>query len=147
MDKSTYLIDAITYSDVILKAPSSVLDPVIRIQTTSANIPFYTYLHINEFARYYFINDIISIRDDLWELRCHVDVLYTYYSTLTSSLLGLNCVVARNETTYDLKMTDERLAFENGYVVSTIAGSSIFTDATGTGALDQNTIMITTVSG
>ena len=60
-----------------LKDNTSVLDPVIIIQT-SDNIYTYNYMYISDFGRYYFINDIVSLNNNRWMIKAHVDVLETY---------------------------------------------------------------------
>lgn len=60
----------------VLREPSSVTNPVIKIELGD---PIgCNYAHISEFNRYYFIDDIISIRSGLWELHLRVDVLMSF---------------------------------------------------------------------
>lgn len=63
-----------------LRAQCSIIDPVIEIQldTLRLNISQCNYLYIPDFKRYYFIKNITVIRQNLWQISCHVDVLYTY---------------------------------------------------------------------
>ena len=56
-----------------LKDETSVENPTILV-ATSANISGYNYMYIQEFGRYYFITDIVSVRDGLWAVSGHVDV-------------------------------------------------------------------------
>ena len=59
-----------------LREPSSITNPVIKIELGD---PIgCNYAHILEFNRYYFIDDIISIRSGLWELHLRVDVLMSF---------------------------------------------------------------------
>ena len=61
-----------------LRDESSVIDPVIMIEKNNPTLYNYNYMYIPEFKRWYYINDIISIRNGLWEIHAHVDVLYTW---------------------------------------------------------------------
>ena len=61
-----------------LKDGASVINPTILLQATPATVQQIVtsnYLQIPEFGRYYFIRDISSVRTNLWEISCHVDVL------------------------------------------------------------------------
>lgn len=62
-----------------LKEPCSILNPVINIQTIPVqNTPdVFTYAHINQFDRYYFVKDW-TWNDGLWTVSLEVDVLATY---------------------------------------------------------------------
>ena len=88
-----------------LRAPSSIIDPVIVIdKPTVFTIAQANYAYIDEFDRYYYINDIVVISDDLLELHMHVDVLYTYASGIRSN----TAVVGRQQqkANYDLLLSD-----------------------------------------
>lgn len=86
-----------------LREACSIIDPVIKIEDyTNFNIKNANYLYITEFGRYYYINNIVTITDKIFELHCHVDVLKTY----SSSIRGCNAVVARQEHQYNLYLQD-----------------------------------------
>lgn len=62
-----------------LKAETSILDPIILVKADNVNsYARCNYMYIAEFSRYYYINDVRSVRNDIIEIRAHVDVLYTY---------------------------------------------------------------------
>lgn len=65
-----------------LKDECSVLNPTIFIE--SDNLSDYNYLYIKEFNRYYFINDIKNVRNNIWSITGEVDVLYTYKDKILS---------------------------------------------------------------
>lgn len=59
-----------------LRNETSITDPTIIVESEK---PInYNYLYIPEFSRSYFINNMRSIRTNLWELQCHVDVLNSF---------------------------------------------------------------------
>lgn len=68
--------DPIQFTSCQLKENTSVLDPVILLETE--NPTAYNYMRIPQFSRYYFITDMKSIRNNLWEISGTVDVLETY---------------------------------------------------------------------
>ena len=74
------LTDSISLPDCYLKENTSVISPVIFIQTT-LDLTSYNYAYISLFGdRYYYITDITSVRNGLWQLNLKVDVLMTYKS-------------------------------------------------------------------
>lgn len=74
-----------------LKDECSVLNPTIFIE--SDNLSDYNYLYIKEFNRYYFINDIKNIRNNIWSITGEVDVLYTY----KDKILSLPLILEKSE--------------------------------------------------
>mgnify|MGYP003288736471 CR=1 FL=1 len=85
-----------------LKAESSLIDPIITIEDPDQIIIASNYAYIPDFGRYYFITNIESIRNNLWRLTMHVDVLFTY----RAEILTNNAIIERNENEYDLKLND-----------------------------------------
>ena len=63
--------------DGTLREDTSIKAPVIKIAANS-EIVNYNYAYISAFSRYYFISDIKSIRNGLWELYLIVDVLMSF---------------------------------------------------------------------
>lgn len=66
-----------------LRNETSVLDPDILIEVE--NPTSFNYMHIPSFGRYYFITDMEHIRNGLWRIHGHVDVLTTYASEILDS--------------------------------------------------------------
>lgn len=69
------------------------------------------YAYIPEFNRYYFINDIISVRKNIWQLVMNVDVLMSY----KDHILKLDAFIGRNEFNYDVTLADDKLNYYNYY--------------------------------
>ena len=88
-----------------IREPTSLIDPVIVLQYNS--VVGYNYCYIPEFERYYFIDDLVSIRNGLVEIHCHVDVLNTYGNAVRE----LHAFVARSNVNYDGTIIDERALF------------------------------------
>lgn len=105
-----------------LRNESSVINPSFIIE--NANVSEYNYCYIQEFGRYYFINNITSIRYNLWKIDCSVDVLMSF----KQQILDLDVIVSdlsygeRDESTYVLgsqwattvKTKTDVLVFPNG---------------------------------
>lgn len=125
-----------------IRGKSSVMNPTITIETESANIVWCNYLYIEEWGRYYFVNEITSIRTKLWALSCHVDVLSTYKTQIRK----LSGIIARQENLYNLYLDDDKFlvnaqrmywtkAFPNRVQAANSGGSSfILTLAGGAGS-------------
>lgn len=77
VDKTNFITNRFVMNGS-LRDESSVIDPVIMIEKNNPTLYDYNYMYIPEFKRWYYINDIISIRNGLWEIHAHVDVLYTW---------------------------------------------------------------------
>lgn len=84
-----------------LKDTTSVLNPVLILKTSDP-VYNYNYLYIQEFGRYYFINDIRSVNNNVWEISAHVDVLETY----KSAILANSAVIKRQASQYNLYLDD-----------------------------------------
>ncbi|MBO7733556.1 MAG: hypothetical protein J6S67_13410 [Methanobrevibacter sp.] len=84
-----------------LREETSIVNPeiIVEYNGTLTNV---NYMYISTFHRYYFINNIESIRTGLWKIYAHCDVLKTY----AQAILGCDCVVARNQNEYNLMLND-----------------------------------------
>lgn len=60
-----------------LKDGCSIENPEILIANAN-NMADCNYMHIPDFNRFYFITDIVSVRDGLWLISGHVDVLMSF---------------------------------------------------------------------
>lgn len=69
-----------TVADIQLKGGTGILRPVFLLNSTSLS---FNYVKFNN--RYYFVTDIKSVRDNLWELSCEVDVLATWVGAIVGS--------------------------------------------------------------
>lgn len=76
-----------------LRSDCSIVDPVVvlEIDQTRLNMPLINYAYIPDFNRYYFIENITVVREGLWEISLHCDVLKTY----AGQIRALPAVVSR----------------------------------------------------
>ena len=68
--------------DCIIKQPASIDNPTFVIQDATFNMMFNYAKWDNT---YYFIEDIVSVRNDIWEVSCVIDVLATYKTDILAS--------------------------------------------------------------
>lgn len=86
-----------------LKENTSLTDPIIKLTgKTFSEMGSINYMRIDELNRYYFINDVISINNDIVEIHAHVDVLTTYRDQIRAQ----NAIVARQEKKWNLYLND-----------------------------------------
>lgn len=97
------LTDILTVSGV-LKSDTSIIDPVIIIEADLSDLRSANYMHISAFGRYYYINDIVSVKNGLVEISSHVDVLMTYKNDIKDS----TAIIRRQErkSMYNLYLND-----------------------------------------
>ena len=94
-------LDAGLTMNCVLKEESSILKPTIIIEAATPPIT-YNYMYIQELQRYYFIDDIVSKNNKIWEITGHVDVLQTYQN----GILAQDAVIRRQQNKYNLYLND-----------------------------------------
>lgn len=97
-----------------LREQTSIIDPVINIETTE-NISGYNYMYIPEFGRYYYIRGIDSVKGNLWRVSGHVDVLMSF----KSQILENSGVIERQENNWNLYLPDPNFQTENRTQIQT----------------------------
>lgn len=90
---------------------TDILNPILKLASGRADC---NYVKINDFgSRYYFVNSVESLPGGHCLLHCHVDVLYTY----KTAILGLTCLVSRNEFQENPYLVDTLLPVEKQFTV------------------------------
>lgn len=106
-----------------LKEDCSIIDPVIKIVGDVSSMSSVNHMYIPSFSRYYFINNVISINNEICEVHAHVDVLSTYKDEIRAQ----RAVVSRQEKKWNLYLNDGVFkTYQNPYII-TKAFSSGFT--------------------
>lgn len=82
-----------------LRNESGIMSPSILIQGT---YPSANYCYISDWGRYYFIEEIISVRNNISEIRCRIDTLMTYAQQIRS----LTAIIKKQENDYNLYIND-----------------------------------------
>ena len=125
LDKDFVGITALTGE---LKENTSVIDPIVTIQTTEDYMFGYTdnentyhhgcnYFSIPKFNRYYFLTDVIVLETGLYEIHGHVDVLGSFKTSIREQ----TAIVKRqaNDNAYNLYINDNSLkAYQDPYVIT-----------------------------
>lgn len=120
----TKSLTAVTTLSGSLKERTSMIDPSVIIQMDYA--PAFNYCHIPAFGRYYFVKNITNLRDNIWLVDMHVDVLMSY----RSQILQCRGICGRQEKVGNLYIPDPQRVTENDFfvVTKTIPGSYFLTD-------------------
>lgn len=82
----------------VLREQSSIINPVIKVQSTE--LPDFNYAYVPDFKRYYFIVGIRNISTNIWELSLGVDVLESFKSSLATQLVILSDTQITGATNY-----------------------------------------------
>ena len=106
VDKTAELSTVGTISGV-LRQECSLIDPEIIIQYDKP--PDFNYCYIANFGRYYYVENIVSMRQNLWRVRLRCDVLMTY----KTQILNLTARIARQQYTYSYRQIDSEIPFTN----------------------------------
>ena len=98
--------------DCKFKQPTSLLEPVLIVAFNTK--PYYNYFSIDN--RYYWITDITSLKEDLWQISGKVDVLATYRRHIQNTR-----AFVLYDSTANTQLPDNRLAIQtdcNAYTAS-----------------------------
>lgn len=79
------------------------INPIFDIEWTQ--IPTFNYVYLNMFGRYYFVDNIECVRNNLYRIYCSIDVLMSY----KEQLQDLQVYVTRQENNYNEYLPDEKL--------------------------------------
>lgn len=98
-----------------LREETSIVNPVILIETNDTNVFKANYLTIDDFGRHYYIKNIDIVRTGLIRISAHVDVLMTYKDQIKQC----QCIVAKQENKYNLYLDDGTFRYYNNPQVVT----------------------------
>ena len=109
--------------DGTLKDGTSIIDPSILCYNIDRFIADINYFYIDETERYYFINGVEVVRNGLWQISGHVDVLSTY----KTAILANRAIIQRSESNYNLKLNDGLFKTQQNPRITTIPFGTGFT--------------------
>lgn len=110
--------------DCVLKQGTSFLNPVLIVNLVSK--PSYNYMKFDN--RYYWITDIISVKNDLWEIYGRVDVLSTF-----SGHIKATSAFVLYDSTANTQLPDTRLAIKTDCDVYTATANMPWSFSSGNG--------------
>lgn len=101
MDKSAYLTEIIQSTGTLRRA-TSIISP--EFEFIYNKVPDFNYVYIPNFNRYYFIDNIVSLRNSVWTLSLSVDVLMSFKEQIKEC----DGFIARNEFEFNHYLIDNR---------------------------------------
>lgn len=81
-----------------LRNESNVVTPSIIINIENPTI--YNYAYIEDFGRYYFITDYISLRTGIWQINLKSDVLMSFKDSILASYVLINNTETTGKNNY-----------------------------------------------
>lgn len=84
INKSDHISNRFVLEGSFRKATSA-LNIEVDVEKTNPLTYKYNYMYIEEFGRYYFIDEIISVRNGLWTIMATVDVLMSFKKDILES--------------------------------------------------------------
>lgn len=103
----------------VFKDVTSITTPSIIIERDSID---FNYVHIPELNRYYFVEEVISVKRRLWQIRLKVDVLMSFASKIREQ----KGYISRNENDYDEYLIDNQIPMENEPLIDVVDTTTIF---------------------
>lgn len=98
--KSLTAVDTLEGS---IKGESSIINPVILIEYNDPTA--FNYCYIDTFGRYYFVNDVVVVRNNLLRVSLTVDVLESFAAAILSQYV----IVDKNTVDFEKYLPDENL--------------------------------------
>lgn len=123
LDKT--LTDIATLSGT-LKQETSIIDPIIAVEGNLSDYIGANYCTIPTFGRSYFINNIRSIRNGIFEISCHVDVLSSFKTQIRAN----SAIIHKSERNWNLYLNDGSLKTYQNPIIYTKKFSSGFPEDT-----------------
>lgn len=103
VNKTNYISNRFTLQGALRKATSA-MNIIVDVEKTNPLKYNYNYMYIEEFGRYYFIDDIASVRTGLWTISASVDVLMSFKKDILESRVIID--KAENEFDANLYLDD-----------------------------------------
>lgn len=101
--------------DGTFRDSSSIIDPIITIETTHDIITEINYVTIPQFKRGYFITNIKVERNNIYTIQLHCDVI----SSFKNEILKCKGIIVKNENEYNLYIDDGTLQTYNNPIILT----------------------------
>lgn len=99
LDKTVTNISIVTGT---LREGCSIVSPSILISASIDEVRNCNYLTIDEFGRKYFVNNITSVRNGLWQIDCTCDVLSTFKDEIRAN----TAIIKRQANNWNLYIND-----------------------------------------
>lgn len=102
VDKTEYLTSVFS-AGISLREETNIIYPTILLQYDK--VPDFNYCYIEYFGRYYYVTDVTSIRNNIWQISLSVDVLMSFKDTIKTQMGN----VIRQENIGNSMMVDSNI--------------------------------------
>lgn len=102
-------LDHLHTYDCIIKDSTSILTPTIRLNASDINVTKGNYGYIPKFKRFYYVTNVTSVRQDVWEIALKCDVLMSFRDDIIEHKVIFN----HSEKTYNLYLNDGTLQMDS----------------------------------
>ena len=134
VDKTEYLTSVFS-AGISLREETNIIYPTILLQYDK--VPDFNYCYIEYFGRYYYVTDITSIRNNIWQINLSVDVLMSFKDTIKSQMGN----VIRQENIGNSLMVDTNIpVLGQPRILINSMGSPIFSGEYNTPLSDGNEV-------
>ncbi len=99
-----------------LKDGTSIINPTIRFAYSGA-LQDFNYFYIPQFQRWYFVTDIRSVRNGIWDVSGHTDVLTTAWKL--GGLKGTMGITRKSQKNWNLDINDGSIKVYQNPIVTT----------------------------
>lgn len=86
----------------VLRDECDLINPEVTIECSITDLNNSNYLYIPQFNRHYFINSKETINNNLFRIRCHVDVLHSFRNEIIKN----KAIIKRQQGQYNLYLDD-----------------------------------------
>ena len=101
IDKSKFITEKLTKT-INLKDNTSIVYPSLLVSGTVGDFKDVNYVYLPSTKRYYYVTNITSVRQNLLQIDCRCDVLYTW----KDSILNGYGKIIRSKTKYNKYLQD-----------------------------------------
>lgn len=111
-------IEPIAECNFIFKEPTNITNPVLKISGAEIVDQILTqsnYVYIDKLNRYYYITDMMIVRNNLLEITCKVDVLMSF----KEQILQQKAIIERNAKEYNIYLDDSEFTFQANPIIKT----------------------------
>lgn len=102
-EKIGKLLTLVDTLDGSLKDNTSITNPEILIEYNDPTA--FNYCYIDAFNRYYYVRDVVVVRNNLLHISLKVDALESF----KTQILTQNVIIEKNTSDYDLYLPDDNL--------------------------------------
>lgn len=88
-----------------LKDATSIVEPVLLVKVDIVGLSYHNYMYIENFGRYYYITDMVSVRNGLVEIHAKCDPLMSF----KQYLYNVTAIIDKQTFAYNLYLPDGTL--------------------------------------